>query len=379
MIQKRVAVLGASGTVGSIALNTIDRLPNVELVGATVWNNSKSLQTISDRFSPKYIGGSSQTIRDISTNSQAFSGICGIESLVQQDDVDLVFCAISGFAALSFVLSAIDAGKDIAIASKEVLVSAGELVMRRAKENGCKIIPVDSEHSAIFQCLQNSNNNEFNKIIITGSGGPFLHLPKEKFRNITIPQALAHPKWKMGPKISIDSATLMNKGLELIEAQWLFDLNYDQMELLIHPEAIIHSMVELKDKAVMALLGVPDMTQPIQYALTHPNRESSIIETLDFCKVTQLNFIQPDRDKFPCLALAELALKEKGTMQTVLNVANEVAVKQFLEGKTKFTDIYKIVEQTVEKHKNSLADSIEVILEADSWARKTAMRLSLKV
>lgn len=366
---KKVVILGASGTVGSIALKTVNRLQNVELVGATVWSNAKALQDISDEYSPKYLGGSSESIKKISTKSQLFSGICGIEDLVQQDDVDLVFCAISGFAALSFVLAAIDAKKDIAIASKEVLVAAGELVMRKAKENGCKIIPVDSEHSAIFQCLQSSGCDEIGKIILTGSGGPFLNLPADQFSSITIKQALTHPKWTMGPKISVDSATMMNKGLELIEAQWLFGLECEQMELLIQPEAIIHSMVEFRDNSVMALLGMPDMTQPVQYALTYPDRVASTVDKLDFSKVNQLNFLPPDRGKFPCLALAETVLKKKGTLQTVLNVANEIAVKRFLAGEIKFTDIYKVVYKTLEQHKNCPADSIETVLEVDYWAR----------
>jgi len=374
---RKVVVLGASGTVGSIAVNTIERLKNCELLGATAWNNAQSLQTISDRFNPKYLGGSTETISKVSTTSKTFSGICGIEALVQQDDVDLVFCAISGFAALPIVLSAIEAGKDIAIASKEVLVAAGELVMQKAKENGCKIIPVDSEHSAIFQCLQNNSYSTINKIILTGSGGPFLNLPAEKFKNITIEQALKHPKWQMGPKISIDSATLMNKGLELIEAQWLFDLEAHQMQLLIQPEAIIHSMVEFNDKSVMALLSAPDMTQPVQYALTYPERQLSNIESLDFSKLTQLNFQRPDKERFPCLKLAEIALKEKGTLQTVLNGANEVAVNKFLKGKIKFTDIYRIIAEVVEKHENSPADSIETILEADNWARHYCYQLAV--
>lgn len=374
---RKVVVLGASGTVGSIAVNTIERLQNCELIGATVWNNAQSLQTISDQFKPKYLGGSAETTAKVSTTSKTFSGICGIETLVQQDDVDLVFCAISGFAALPIVLSAIEAGKDIAIASKEVLVAAGKLVMRRAKENGCKIIPVDSEHSAIFQCLQNNSYSTINKIILTGSGGPFLNLPAEEFKNITIKQALKHPKWQMGPKISIDSATLMNKGLELIEAQWLFGLEEHRMQLLIQPEAIIHSMVEFNDKSVMALLSAPDMTQPVQYALTYPKRQPSNIESLDFSKLTQLNFQLPDKERFPCLKLAEIALKEKGTLQTVLNGANEVAVNKFLKGKIKFTDIYRIIAEVVEKHENGPADSIEAILEADNWARHYSYQLAV--
>ncbi len=377
MSLKKVVVLGASGTVGTIAINTIERLADVELIGATVWNNAESLQHISNKYRPKYLGGSADTIAEINTTSQTFSGICGIETLVQQDDVDLVFCAISGFAALPIVLSAIEAKKDIAIASKEVLVAAGELVMRKATENGCNIIPVDSEHSAIFQCLQNNSYNSINKIILTGSGGPFLNLPANKFANITVEQALKHPKWQMGPKISIDSATLMNKGLELIEAQWLFGLEHDKMQLLIQPEAIIHSMVEFNDRAVMALMSAPDMTQPVQYALTYPNRQPSNIESLDFSKLTQLNFQQPNKEKFPCLKLAEIALKEKGTLQTVLNGANEVAVNKFLKGKIQFTDIYRIIAEVVQKHDNSPADSIEAILEADNWARHYSYQLAV--
>ncbi len=370
-------MLGASGAVGTVALQVIKRLNHVSLKGITGWSNAKALENIANKFKPEYVAASPKIAKSLTlpAGTGFLSGNEGMKALVSLQEVDLVFCAISGFAALPVVLEALRHGKKVAIANKEVLVAAGELVMKAAEKNGGTIIPVDSEHSAIFQCLQNNSTSCIKRLIITGSGGPLLNTPADTLSSVTIEQALAHPTWKMGQKITIDSATLMNKGLELIEARWLFDIDHSRIEVLIQPEAIIHSMVEFCDGAVMALMSQPDMTLPVQYALTYPERYDSTVSTINFAKMGQLNFMEPDRKRFPCLELAEAALKDGGTMQTVLNAANEVAVARFLSGSMAFTDIYKVVAKSMNMHKNCPADSLEAVIAADDWARKTALEV----
>ena len=376
--QVRIALLGATGAVGKTVIQVVNGLPNVEIVALSAWKNTKLLNRLNRGLKPKFISCQLDSASEIESSATLLPGIEGMKVMVQQAEIDLVFCAISGFAALPVILAAIQAGKNIALANKEVLVAAGELIMQEAKKYQVKVIPVDSEHSAIYQCLEGSPHSSIAKLIITGSGGPFLNASPGTIKNATIAQALAHPTWKMGQKISIDSATLMNKGLEVIEARWLFDTPLEKIEVLIQPQAIIHSMVEFIDGAVIAQLGLPEMIIPVQYAITYPNRLPSPVERIDFTKLSKLDFLAPDRDRFPSLRLAEEALRQGKTMPAVLNAANEIAVDSFLNQKITFGQIPCIVEKVMAKHANKIENSIAGIFEADKNARTIAKEIIQK-
>ncbi|MDQ3711852.1 MAG: 1-deoxy-D-xylulose-5-phosphate reductoisomerase, partial [Acidobacteriota bacterium] len=277
--------------------------------------------------------------------------------------------------AIGFVptLRALEAGKRVALANKETLVMAGELMTKAARENKAEILPVDSEHNALHQCLRGESKREVRRLILTASGGPFRNKSKQEIENATREEALNHPTWTMGDKVTIDSATLMNKGLEVIEARWLFDFAADEISVVVHPQSVVHSLVELIDGSLIAQLGVTDMKHAIQYALTYPTRKPNCLPPLDFAKLAQLTFEEPDTDKFPCLDLAYKALKTGGTMPATLNAANEIAVQAFLDGKIRLSDIPKIIEGVMNKHESRIISSLEIILETDAWARKQAI------
>ncbi|MEZ4526135.1 MAG: 1-deoxy-D-xylulose-5-phosphate reductoisomerase [Desulfobacterales bacterium] len=291
------------------------------------------------------------------------------------EKADTVIAAMMGAAGLKPTLAAIDAGKQIALANKETLVMAGKIVMKRAKEKGVRILPVDSEHSAIFQCLSGQSREDLDRILLTASGGPFRNTPKDAFSSISPEQALKHPNWNMGRKITIDSATLMNKGLEVIEARWLFDVPYDRIQVVVHPQSIVHSMVAYRDGSVLAQLGVPDMKGAIAYALSFPERLPIGQPIPDFAGLQNLTFYEPDREKFPCLKLAFRACERGGTLPAVLNAANEVAVEAFLEKKILFTAIPLLIQEIMDRHTVTEKPGLDDIFAADQWARETAGEL----
>ena len=297
----------------------------------------------------------------------------GLSEIVRRSDVDIVVSALVGFAGLKPTIKAIEAQKRIALANKETLVVAGAVMMPLIKRYNVELIPVDSEHSAIFQCLVGELSREVGRIILTASGGPFRTKSKEELDSVTIEQALNHPNWKMGNKVTIDSATLMNKGLEVIEAHWLFGIEPERIDVVVHPQSIIHSMVEFVDGSVKAQLGVPDMKIPIQYALTFPSRSPSASQRIDFPALNEMTFFKPDTEKFPCLRLAYDALRSGGTIPAVMNAANEIAVKKFLSNEIRFSDIPRMISEAMEKHTSTANPSLEDIVEADGWTRRYFM------
>jgi len=378
--MKKIAVLGSTGSIGVNTLKVISKLPKSEfrITALAANSNIRLLNEQIRKFRPNLVcvnnsEKASQLKKLVGLKSVAITkGLDGLERIVKSKDVDLVVMAISGNASLLPLIKAIEAGKTIALASKEPLVSAGRIVMQKAKQHRAQIIPVDSEHSAIFQCLAGRENTELKKIYLTGSGGPFRTISKKEFNKFSPAKVIEHPKWKMGKKISVDSATLMNKGLEVIEAMHLFDVKAGQVEVLIHPEAIVHSMVELEDGAVMAQLALPDMRLPIQYALTFPRRMNGNLLNINFKHLNKLTFHPPNKSKFPCLDLAYEAAKTGGSMPAVLNAANEEAVAAFLKREIKFTDIPKLIEKVMRKHKLVRDPDLYDTLHADSWSRNEA-------
>jgi len=369
---KKIAVLGSTGSIGRKALDVIRALPDELKVVALAGNkNLELLERQISEFQPKMFCSSVKP--DISYRGEFLSA----EEIASHPDVDLVIVATAGKAGLSPTLAALQAGKTVALASKEVLVMAGEIIVREASLHQAQILPIDSEHSAIWQCLQGEENKP-QRLFLTASGGPFYHYSQPQLTEVTPEQALQHPVWKMGKKVTIDSATLMNKGLEVIEAHWLFSFPFDSIEILIHPQSIVHSMVEFMDGSLKAQLSWPDMRLPIQYALSYPRRWSnSGLPRLNWSKINSLNFEPVDYDRLPCLKLAVDAGKSGGTYPAVLCAADEAAVELFLSHKIGFTDIAKIVQKTLEQHRNISQPSLEEILAADDWARECVTRLSL--
>jgi 1-deoxy-D-xylulose-5-phosphate reductoisomerase len=370
--QKNIAILGSSGSIGKNSLEVIANFPDqFKISYLTVNKNIDTLCEQVQHFKPRGVVVLDECLaaackKRVNGTTEVLVGEAGL------DDVDVVISSLVGFAGLKPTISAIKAKKKIALANKETLVVAGEIIMRLVKENGVTLIPVDSEHSAIFQCLVGESNSQIDKIILTASGGPFLSTTKDELCRVTIQQALNHPNWKMGSKITIDSATLMNKGLEVIEAHWLFGLPADKIEVVIHPQSIIHSMVEFIDGSVKAQLGIPDMKIPIQYALTYPDRALSKFVRIDFPKLKEMTFFEPDLDRFQCLQLAFDALHTAGTMPAALNAANEIAVERFLNGKISFLQIPETICRTMEQHTSKSSPTLEDIIEADSSARTFA-------
>ncbi len=377
---KKVAILGSTGSIGINTLKVIERFPdNFKVTSLSAYNNIHLLEQQIKKFLPKRVALQKNKISDLRKKSCAksvkiFEIETEIEAFVNQKDIDIVILAIQGGAALKPFLEAVRCGKIVAPANKEALVMAGSLIMKEAKKYKAVIVPVDSEQSAIFQCLDNRNIKDLKKVYLTASGGSLKDVKKSQFDSLTVKKVLNHPRWRMGKKITVDSATLMNKGLEVIEAMWLFDLKVDQIEILIHPESIIHSMVEFIDGSILAQLGVTDMRIPIQYALTYPSRDDTGLSPLNFLKQKTLTFEKPDLRKFPSLSLCCQVARKGGTLGSVLNAANEEAVDAFLKEKIKFSQIYKIVERVVRKHKIIKNPDLDVILQADEWARQEAQK-----
>ncbi len=379
--MKNIAILGSTGSIGKNALDVIRHLGADYSATALTSNRSwEALAQQVEEFHPRRVAmvdgeGCRQLRERLSGNSvEVLNGEASIEEIVSGDDVDLVLSAIVGAAALPATLKAIAHKKDLALANKEALVMAGEIVTSKARENGVSLIPVDSEHSAIFQSLAAGKRSELRRIILTASGGAFRDYPADKLDGVTPEQALDHPTWRMGKKITIDSATLMNKALEIIEAKWLFDLKAEEIEVVIHHQSIIHSMVEFQDGSVIAQMGLPDMKLPIQYALTYPERcpAPENTEYLELAEVGKLTFDKPDLHRFPALRLGFWAAGDGGTLPAVMNAANEAAVQAFLEGRLKFTGIIRVVEEIMHKHTKKNSPSLDDVMTADRWAREEA-------
>ena len=376
-----IVILGSTGSIGTQALDVIHRLPDrFRVIGLAAGSNVNLMEQQIEAFKPRVASlASKQAVEQLRDrgigNTKILEGLQGLQEMVQRDDVDLVLNAMMGAAGIVPTLTAIEAGKDVALANKETLVAAGSVVMAAVKEHRVRLLPVDSEHSAIFQCLQSVNGHYLHKVILTASGGPFRQSSLEELERATIREALAHPTWSMGGKITIDSATLMNKGLEVIEAHWLFEVPADHIEVVIHPQSIIHSFVELKDGSVLAQLGVADMRLPIQYALTYPERLPTPVPSLSFRTMGNLEFESPDTERFPCLSLAYAALRAGGTFPTVLNAANEVAVEAFLQGRIGFMDIPRLVSDALEQHRGVTNPDIQDVLAVDASIRKQIVNL----
>ncbi|MGE5815378.1 MAG: 1-deoxy-D-xylulose-5-phosphate reductoisomerase [Acidobacteriota bacterium] len=385
--MKRVAILGSTGSIGCSALAVVDAYrERLEVVGLAAGENAARFAEQVARFRPRAIAMStSAALAEVRASlesslefDRASSGPEGLVAVATHPDVDVVLFASSGTAGLDAVLAAIDAGKTIALANKEVLVMAGAVVTEAARRRAVAILPVDSEHNAIHQCLHGRAHSDVERLILTASGGPFRELSDTQLDSVTPERALRHPTWQMGQKITIDSATLMNKGLEVIEAHWLFEVAPERIDVVVHPQSIVHSMVELRDGSIIAQLGVTDMRLPIQYAFSYPERWDGTLERLDLARAGRLEFLAPDLRRFPCLALAFRALKDGGALPIVLNAANEVAVAAFLARKLPFRGIPRLIERAIEDaERRSPVDvkSLTDVREADGWARRRAEEL----
>ncbi len=380
--MKKILILGSTGSIGVNTLNVIRQFPeHFKVAGLTVNSNIDLLEKQICEFNPPFAvvqnENLAKTLRNrLKNNCTIFSGTEGLKKISQEVDYDIFVGAIVGFAGLPPTIEAIKKGKRIALANKETLVVAGELVTELCEKFNSEIIPIDSEHSAIFQCLAGEKKNEVEKIILTASGGPFLNKSKSFFNEATIEQALNHPNWKMGNKITIDSASMMNKGLEVIEAHWLFNLPKEKIDVVIHPQSIVHSMVQFIDGSIKAQMGLPDMKLPIQYALTFPTRfENNFVRT-ELPVIGTLNFFEPDFDKFECLKIAYEALEMKGTAPCILNAANEIAVERFLNGQIKFSQIPYFVRTALEKIDNHKKPDLEIIHHCDETTREFVRHLS---
>ena len=380
--MKKIVLLGSTGSIGVNALRVISQLPKEDfrVVGLATNSRVDLLAEQIKKFKPRAVCVSNPEkttrLKRISrlNGIRVYEGAEGLRDLAGLKEADLVVMSVLGNASLLPLIKAIEAGKTIALASKEPLVSAGRIIMEKARRHKAQIIPVDSEHSAVFQCLRGRKAKELRKIYLTGTGGPLRRVARSRFDKFSPAAVTRHPKWKMGKKISVDSATLMNKGLEVIEAMWLFGVSDRDIKVLIHPEAVVHSMVELRDGTILAQMGVPDMRLPIQYALTYPERRDENSFRFDFTKLNKLTFHLPDRKKFPCLALAYVAARIGGTYPAVLNAANEEAVGGYLKRKLKFTAIPQVIEKVMERHKVAHDPGLREILDVDSWAREEVKR-----
>jgi len=379
---KKISILGSTGSIGTSTLSVVERFPErFSVVAIAGGNNSELLESQIRKFKPamaaiageKAAGELRKRCKDLPV--RILSGVEGMIQVATAENADITVSSIVGTAGLVPTMAAIQAGKDIALANKEVLVTAGELVMAECRSRNVKLFPVDSEHSAIFQCLHSGERGDVRRLILTASGGPFRNHTKKDLAKVTLAQALKHPNWNMGRKITIDSATLMNKGLEVIEAHWLFGMGPEQINVLVHPQSIVHSLVEYQDGSVVAQLGMPDMKGPIAYALSYPDRLPDVSPGLDLASIATLTFQEPDRDLFPCLGFAYDALRAGGSMPAVLSAANEVAVKYFLEEKIGFMDIPRVLRATMDAHTPIVLKSVDEALKADLWARHEAERV----
>jgi 1-deoxy-D-xylulose-5-phosphate reductoisomerase len=383
MKRKRIVVLGATGSIGESALKVARDIPErMEIVGLAAKGSARKLAAQANLVRPEALCLVDETkIEELRAaleyQPRILSGESGLEEIACLTSADMVLVAVVGTGGLRPALAAIEAGKDLAVASKEILVMAGEIVMREARQKGVEVLPVDSEHNAIFQCLAGkpsgpNASGDLRRIILTASGGPFRETPAERFTSITPEEALKHPTWNMGPKITIDSATLFNKGLEMIEAHWLFGVEMARVEVIVHPQSIVHSMVEFADGSILAQLSHSDMCFPIQYAVTWPDRVPNTLPPLNFGKLRKLEFAEPRLDAFPALNLARRAGETGGTLPAVLNAANEVAVSAFLDHRMAFPRIWQLVEEVMNRHASVANPTLDAILEADRWARAEA-------
>jgi len=383
--RKRVVILGATGSIGESALKVARDIPErMEIVGLAANSNAEKLAAAANETRAQSVCLVDETKIDVLQRALAykpriFAGQSGLREIACLTNAQMVLVAIVGTAGLRPSLAAIEAGKDLAVASKEILVMAGEIVMREARDNDVRVLPVDSEHNAIFQCLEGKSSLDIRRIILTASGGPFRETPPKDFDSITPELALKHPTWNMGPKITIDSATLFNKGLEMIEAHWLFGVEMKRVEVVIHPQSIVHSMVEFADGSTLAQLSYSNMCFPIQYAVTWPDRVPNTLPPLDFSKLSRLEFFTPRYNDFPALNLARRAGETGGTLPAVMNAANEVAVALFLDRQVRFPDIWQIVEEVMNRHTPVAHPDLDAILQADQWARNEAQGLCKSV
>jgi len=377
-LKKRIVILGSTGSIGTQALDVVTRMPGrFEVIGLAANNNASLLLEQANKFNVPTvsIGGEQQVaeVRTALSNARVLCGVEGMCELASLPEADLIIVAVAGAIGIAPTHAALKCGKDIALASKEVLVAAGEPTMRLAREQGAAILPIDSEHSAIFQCLEAAPDLSFGRsierILLTASGGPFRRTPVEALADVTPEQALKHPTWNMGGLVTINSATLMNKALESIEAKWLFDVAMDDVEVVIHPQSIVHSMVRFTDGSTLAQLGLPDMRLPIQYAMVYPERVNSGLPRMELAAYSNLTFEAPDEAKFPSLGMAKRAVEAGGTMPAVMNAANEAAVALFLDNRISYLDIARRIEHTMESHTPS-EPSLAAILDADDWARR---------
>ena len=382
--MKNISILGSTGSIGTQALTVVDEFPEeLNVVSLSCRKDIDLIEKQIEKYHPELVcvmdSESALTLeqrlksRDLKT--KVVTGVDGLIAAATCPGTDMLLTAVSGMIGLKPTLAAIEAGIDIALANKENLVTGGSLVMEAVKQKGVALVPVDSEHSAIFQCLFGNAHQTLKRVIITASGGPFRGKSLEDLKTVTLEQALKHPSWSMGQKITIDSATLMNKGLEVIEAKWLFDLSVDQIDVVVHPQSIIHSMVEYNDRAVIAQLGLPDMALPIQIAFFHPDRVENSKPSLELSQIGTLTFEEPDKNTFRCLDLAYEALHAGGTMAAALNAANEVSVARFLNKEIAFLDIPRINEAVMQQHEVIQNASLDDILQVDAWAREIAASL----
>lgn len=379
--MKKISVLGSTGSIGQSTLDVVRAHPDkLQVVGLAGGSNAALFLEQAVEFQPKVIGMATEdalrSVTAVYRADKAAAGSAGLVAVATHPDVDIVVCASSDTAGLEAVLAAIEAGKTIALANKEVLVMAGALVTAAARRRGVSILPVDSEHNAIHQCLHGRRREEIHRIILTASGGPFRELSAASLAGVKPAAALQHPTWRMGRKITIDSATLMNKGLEVIEAHWLFDLPAQQIDVLIHPQSIVHSMVELRDGSIIAQLGGADMKLPIQYACSYPDRWEAPVSRLDLTASGALEFQKPDFDRFPCLRLAYRALESGPSAAVVLNAANEVAVASYLEEKISFVSIPQVIERAMDAHSTGPASTLDEVRAIDRWARLYSQKLA---
>lgn len=380
--MKAIVILGSTGSIGTNTLDIVERFPaEFRVVGLTAGNNDEMLEEQIRRFKPRVVALSNESAaarlrqRRPDLPVEILAGQEGLVRVASIPEAELVVSAIVGGAGLVPTLAAIRSKKHIALANKEPMVMAGKLMQEEARRHGVRIFPVDSEHSAIFQSLEGHRIKDVRRLILTASGGALWTLTKEQLQDVTPERALQHPNWKMGAKITIDSATLMNKGLEVVEARWLFDIPESRIDVMIHRESIIHSLVEYEDRSMIAQLGLPDMRTPISYAMQYPERLALDLPSLELTEIGKLTFCKPDHDRFPCLSLGYESLRIGGTMPAAMNAANEIAVDAFLQGGIRFTDISDIIRSTMEAHGPREVDSVEVALEADRWARSKAESL----
>lgn len=370
--MKKIAILGSAGSIGTQTLDVVRANGDIQVLGISAGRNIKKLEEQAREFSPRLVAvwdekaAEDLRIRLQDMDIKIVSGMDGLLELASMDETEILVTAIVGMLGIRPTIQAIRSGKDIALANKETLVTAGHLIMPMAEKYGVKILPVDSEHSAVFQALNGEDRKEIQKLLITASGGPFRGRKRADLESVTLADTLKHPNWVMGQKITVDSATLVNKGLEVMEARWLFDVDLDQIQVVVQPQSVIHSMVEFKDGGIMAQLGTPDMRLPIQYALYYPHRRYLDGERLDFAKLGQITFEEPDMETFLGLPMAIQAAREGGSMPTVFNAANELAVRKFLHEEIRFLDIYDIIGQSMERHKKMESPDLDEILAVEN-------------